>query len=87
MAFDSTKPANNSPIVAAELRTQFSGLNDLIQDRVVYADLYDGINANAAGPVTGVALLSMSVSNPPTQAQMQAVANKIDEMLTALKRQ
>ncbi len=29
----------------------------------------------------------MSVSNPPTQAQMQAVANKIDEMLTALKRQ
>ena len=86
MAFDPTKPANNSAIVSAELRTQFSGPNDLIQDRVIYADLYNGINANSAEPVAGMALLSMSVSNPPTQAQMQAIANQMDELITALKR-
>ena len=35
---------------------------------------------------TSVNALNLSVSNPPTQAQVQAVANKIDELLTALKR-
>jgi len=30
MPYDPTKPANNSPIVSAELRNQFAGLKDLI---------------------------------------------------------
>jgi hypothetical protein len=30
--------------------------------------------------------LALTVSSPPTQAQVQAIANKIDELLTALKR-
>jgi hypothetical protein len=86
MPYDPTKPANNSPIVSAELRNQFAGLNDLIQDRVIYADLYDGITAGSAGPVLDVDLLNLTVSNPPTQAEVQAIADKIDETLTKLKR-
>jgi hypothetical protein len=34
----------------------------------------------------GVALLGLAVSDPPTQAQMQALANKLDELITALRR-
>jgi hypothetical protein len=39
-----------------------------------------------SGTVAGVGALALTVSNPPTQAQVQAIANKIDEMLVQLKR-
>jgi hypothetical protein len=32
----------------------------------------------------GVDQLGMTVSNPPTQAEMQAIADKLDEVITAL---
>lgn len=86
MPYDSTKPADHSPIVAAELRAQFAGLNDSIQDRVLYADLYDGINANSAGPCAGFNYLNLTVSDPPTQAEVQAIANGFDNLLALLKR-
>ncbi len=86
MPYDSNKPANNAPIVAAELRNQFAGLNDLIQERVLYADLYDGINANSAGPCAGFDYLNLTVSDPPTQAEVQAIANGFDNLLALLKR-
>ena len=34
----------------------------------------------------GVATLGLTVSDPPTQAEMQALANKLDELITALRR-
>ena len=34
----------------------------------------------------GVSALGLSVSNPPTQAEMQALAAKVDELLAALRR-
>lgn len=34
----------------------------------------------------GVALLSLIASDPPTQAEMQALANKMDELINALRR-
>ena len=33
-----------------------------------------------------VPLLSLSVTDPPTQAEVQALANKLDELITALRR-
>ena len=86
MAYDSTKPANSSPIIAAELRNQFAGLNDDIQQRALSIDVQDSINAQTSGEVNDVNPLNLSVSNPPTQAQVQAIANKLDELLTGLKR-
>ena len=34
----------------------------------------------------GVATLELVVSDPPTQAEMQQVVNKLDELITALRR-
>lgn len=34
----------------------------------------------------GVQLLGLTVSDPPTQSELQAVANKIDELITAMRR-
>jgi hypothetical protein len=46
MAYDPTLPANNSPIVSAELRNQFAGLKDLIDAQAVtITDLQAQINA------------------------------------------
>ena len=86
MPYDPTKPANNAPIDSAELRNQFAGLNDLILERVSYADLYDGINANAAGSVTSLGLPNFTVSNPPTQAQVQAIADFVTAFYVAASR-
>ena len=86
MPYDPTKPANGSPIVSAELRNQFNALNDDIQQRALSIDVQDAINAQSSGPVNDVNALALTVSNPPTQAQVQAIANKLDELLTALKR-
>ena len=86
MPYDSTKPANGSPIVSAELRAQFNALNDDIQQRALSIDVQDAINAQSSGSVNDVNALALTVSNPPTQAQVQAIANKLDELLTALKR-
>ena len=34
----------------------------------------------------GVALLGQVVSDPPTQAEVQQIANKLDELVNALRR-
>ncbi len=72
MAYDSSKPANGAPIVSAELRSQFAGLKTLIDDR---AHRVDDVNG-----------LGMTVQDPFDAAQLQAVADKLDELLDALKR-
>jgi len=64
---DPSLPADNSEIVAGELRGQFQA----IQNR------FD----NAAQ----VQALGMVVSDPPTQAEMQAIADKLNEVITALQ--
>jgi hypothetical protein len=86
MAYDPTKPANNAPIVSSELRDQFAGLKTLIDAKVATADLTAAIEADSAGPIPGISYLSLSVSNPPTQAEVQAIADKVDELIAALSR-
>ncbi len=86
MPYDPTKPANNSPIVSAELRSQFAGLNDDIQQRALYQDVNDAITVQAAGPVNNIQPPNFIVSNPPTQAQVQAIADFVNEMYVALSR-
>lgn len=36
--------------------------------------------------VPSVANLNLTVSNPPTQAEVQAIANKVDALLAAMRR-
>jgi len=86
MPFDPTKPANNSPNSSAEMRVRLASLNADIQTRATLAQLaaeIGGTSANSAG----VGPLGMAVSDPPTQAEVQTIADKRDELINALRRQ
>jgi hypothetical protein len=72
MAYDPTKPLNGAPIVSAELRNQFAGLKTLIDAR---AHRVDDVNG-----------LGMTVQDPFDASQMQAIVDKLDELIDALKR-
>ena len=42
--------------------------------------------AGTSNNSNGVATLGLTVSDPPTQGEMQAIANKLDELIAALRR-
>ena len=67
---DPSLPANNAPIVSGELRDQFEAI----------ANGFDTLFTR----LTTVTPLGLTVSNPPTQAQVQAIADKLDELINAL---
>ena len=79
MPFDPTLPANNSPISSAELRDQFNGLQDQI---IAVQDIAYDTPRNT----NDIAQLTLTISNPPTQAEVQAIRDKINEMLTVMFR-
>jgi hypothetical protein len=86
MPYDPTLPASHSPIVSAELRNQFAGLKTLIDGKTTSAQVTDAINQQSSANSNGVFALGMNVSDPPTQGEVQEIADKIDELLAALKR-
>ena len=87
MPYDATKPANGAPILSAELRDQFAGLKELIDDKVPLPDLDNYMLGFCAGRVPpDFPSLNLTVSNPPTQLQMQTIANKLDELILLLRR-
>ena len=85
MPFNPTKPATNSPNSSAEMRDQLTALNDDLQERATVAQLGGEIAGTSANS-NAVAVLSMGVSDPPTQAEVQALADKLDELINALRR-
>ena len=68
MAFDPTKPADHSEIKAQELRDQMMALKTHVGERIEQT----------------VPLLNMELSHPPTQAELQALADKVDEIISQL---
>jgi hypothetical protein len=86
MAYDPTLPVNNSQVSSSELRNQFTGLKALMDFNANAATnaLQSAINGTAVNP--SVTTLSQTISNPPTQAQVQAIQNKINELITAITR-
>ncbi len=86
MAFNPALPAANSPIASAELRSQLTGLKDLIDARPDTAAVQNLIATDSAGYPGAVNSLSLTISDPPTQAQVQIIVNKINELLLALQR-
>ena len=67
---DPSLPADNSPIVSGELRGQFQAISDFIED--------------TRGRFVSLTPLGLAVSNPPTQADVQAIADKLDELINTL---
>ena len=100
MAFDPAFPPTDALLVSAEFRAQFHALNDRIDavpagpqgppGEVTAADLAAALLADhasdAANP-TGVSTLGLAISDPPTQAEVQALAGKLDALITALRRE
>ena len=84
MPFDPTKPVEDSPLDAAEMRDQFNGLDAKIGECATQVSLNDAIIAGSAANCDGVAELSLTVSNPPTPAQVQALLAKLNELIGAL---
>lgn len=85
MPFDPSLPADNALIVADELRNQFTGLQTNIQAKANEDDCVGRLMLSAVNPA-GVDALGLTVSNPPTQAEVQSIADKLDELIAALKR-
>ena len=91
MPFDPALPATNSPVSSAELRNQFTGLKSLVDDcpttNEMQAYVNDYVTNNAASNVSGVDGLppGFTVSDPPTQAEVQTVVDKLNELIAALK--
>jgi len=85
MAYDPTKPANNAPIVSAELRNQFAGLKELIDTHPTTDDVSNAITTQAAGSCLGMDYLDMTISDPPTQAEVQALVYKFNNLLAFLR--
>jgi hypothetical protein len=48
-------------------------------------DLNSAIGGTSANS-NGVSQLGLTVSDPPTQSEMQTIANKLDELIAALRR-
>jgi hypothetical protein len=84
MPFNASLPVDHAQIVAAELRNQFNGLNDVITALPTQAWVLDMIRANAAANVDAISALGQTISNPPTQAQVQAVQNQLNALIIAL---
>lgn len=62
----------------------------LLQNKVVRQDWFRALSevlrrSNTADNITTLADDSVTISNPPTQAEVQAIAAKMDALLTALK--
>ena len=67
---DPSLPADNSFIISGELRSQFQAIQNA----------FDGIN----GKLIALTPLGLTVSNPPTQAEVQAIADKLDQIIGML---
>ena len=90
MAFDPNIPATKSPIVSQELRDQFNGLKALVDQCPTQSDMdatiMQRIIANSSGTCDDVDLLQLTVSDPPAQADVQSIADKLDDLLKHLQR-
>ena len=87
MPFDPSLPLPNSPISSEELRNQFTALQAEIDDRPDFAALSQAIQEQTAGNVSELHNLPLIVSDPPTRAQVQEIVDKLNDLMTALKRQ
>ena len=69
MPFNPNLPAAHTAMSSAEMRSQLTGLKALI---------------DAPPNAAGIAPLTLAISDPPTHAEVQAVAARLNELLDAL---
>ena len=99
--FDPSLPEDHALIIAGVLRDQFNGLKQLIDNLQSWMNqVIDGYNttlvdmqqqerADIAGTsrnVANVPPLTFTVSNPPEQWEVQAILDKVNEVLSTASR-
>jgi hypothetical protein len=67
---DPSLPADHSPLVSGEMRDQFQAIQNN----------FDDLRAR----LLALTPLGLTVSNPPTQSDVQALADKLDELINTL---
>lgn len=82
MPFDPAKPATSSPLSSAEMRDQLNALN---ADKASQGDLAAAIGGTANN-MNAVGNLEVVISDPPQQFEVQAIVDKMNELLAALRR-
>ena len=101
MPFDPNLPQELTEIDAAQMRSQLNALKALIDALSSHVDdVVNGYNttlidieqkeatdfADTSRNSNAVSTLGLVVSDPPTQAQVQSLADKVDELILALRR-
>lgn len=100
MPFDPNYPTDGSLIKAAEFRAQFAALKALVDGLearvaaleavtaggVVAPGQLDTAIATTANNVNGIDPSGVGASDPPTQAELQDVMNKLAELIVGLHR-
>ena len=85
MPYDATLPVDHSPIVAAELRSQFNGLNDSLNQLPESQAMGAAVAGFAPCNVDQFSPLTLAVSNPPTQAEVTAILDAFNALVMALR--
>jgi hypothetical protein len=67
---DPSLPADHSPLSSGEMRGQFQAISSMFDD--------------LRSKLLSLTPLGLTVSNPPTQADVQALADKLDELINTL---
>ena len=98
MPYDPNFPPTNAELISAEFREQFQGLKALIDAQAAtiashtaqIASLQAQLDADIASTSSnsnGVPNLGLSIgNNPPQQSEVQPIADKLDELINALRR-
>ena len=85
MPFDPSKPANGSPVSSGDMRSQLTALNTDIETRATAASLAAAIVGTSSNS-NAVATLGQSADGSYNQSQMQTLFDKLDELISALRR-
>lgn len=91
MPFNPALPADHSPLSAAEMRAQITALKALIDAQAAEISSLQSqvgtVLAATSSNSNGVSTLGLTIANnPPQQSEVQPIADKLDELINALRR-
>ena len=91
MPFDPSKPADHSPNSSAEMRAQLTSLKaeiDALNAQVAALQAqFPAAIAGTSSNSNGVGNLNLAINNnPPQNFEVQAIADKLDALINALRR-
>ena len=87
--FDPSKPADHSPLSSAEMRDQLTGLQAMFNTLNLTKANAGDVAAQISGTSSNsnlVDTMTLIVNDPPTRADVQSIADRLDQLINALRR-